>query len=144
MRCDYLIFDTLVEKRNDILDILTLVDIQIFNNELLLLSPSYPETLLRKSSLIFLFASLKAVLIQKIVNSFVIDLQEGAEDIDVFTLFFFHSFYFLKHVRHSSVRYTKLLNILSSSKLRGFCNSSPICLLHSFDVFISFHSESFT
>lgn len=27
MRCDYLIFDTLVEKRNDILDILTLVDI---------------------------------------------------------------------------------------------------------------------
>jgi hypothetical protein len=136
VRCYNFVFNPSVEKLQDVLCSLALEDKEVFHNELFLLCPSDPESLLQGVCVLLI---LQTSLVQKIENPLIVDLKKGAEYVDVLTLLLLHSSDFLEEIMYSSLCDTHLLIVLLY--YRPLCHSIILNILTVFLIVITLHSE---
>jgi len=141
MRCNYLIFDTSMKQLQNILVIHALKHEEILNNELLLLGPPDPETLLVTGWWILLRITGKTWCIEEIVHSFVIDLKERTKYRNVLAFFFFYAPHFLTQIHYCSLGYTHILTILFYNW--SLCNSWWRILTSICNIIVTFHCKCF-
>jgi len=106
MRGNHFVFNSRMEQINHILWVLALKHIKVFNHKLFFFCPPYTETLLVTCRTTFPTLVEEGVWIEEIVDSFVVNLQEGTKYRNVFSFLFFAPFHFSKKVLNCSLGYT--------------------------------------
>jgi hypothetical protein len=79
VRGHYFILDARVEEVHHILRSLTLEDIQVLYNELLLLGPPDPQALLMSLRGLLLVSVIETIQVKQVIHALIVNLEEGHE-----------------------------------------------------------------